>query len=168
MIRTIVANRRAVIAGLPLLALTACPGQTPSGSGTAPALTVTPAQVVQTAQQIATALATALPQIAKLPAVVADAKTTGVIAKASGYVSQAQAALTALAANTPDAKTVATALSQVWGWLNAVVAAAEAIPGIPPNIETYIVSAGIGLPVLEAFVNATLGTQLKSVAATAS
>lgn len=134
-----------------LLALAAC-----SGNGA----TVTPASVVQTGQTVATALSTALPAIAALPAVVKDPKAVAAITKAEAGVAQAQAALNALAANLPSAQQGAVAMTAVFSYLNAAVAAAQAIPGLPADVQTGVTTAALALPVLEAFVNTTLGTQL--------
>ena len=154
--------RRSLLTTLPLVILAACQQQ--SANGAAPAVpTMTPAQIVSTAQGVANGLAGALPQILLLPAVKADAKATATIRKVAAGVTQAQAALNALASNLPTAQQGAVTLTTVWGYLNAAVAAAEAIPGLPPNIQTILVSAGIGLPIVETFINTTLGTALSSV-----
>lgn len=129
---------------------------------------VTPAQVVTTAQTVASALTTALPAIAALPAVAKDPKAVAAIQTAEDGVAKANAALTALAANLPTAQQGAVSLSLAFSYLNAATAAAMAIPGLPPQVQTYVDSAAIGLPVLELFVNTTLGTQLKAVAKPAS
>ena len=146
-------SRRTLLELFPISLLAACSN---------PA--ITPAEVVQTAQNVANALATALPQIALLPAVAKDPKAVANIAAVEGDVSKAQTTLAALAGSLPDAKSGASTLSQVWGWLNTAVTTAEAVPNVPDNIRTYIVSAGIGLPIVEAFVNQTLGTKLQSTA----
>lgn len=139
------------------LVLAAC---SPTGTGTGP--TITPAQVVTTAQGVATALNTALPAIAALPSVAKDPKAVSAIQKAEAGVVQAQAALAALASNLPTAQQGAVTLTMVFSYLNAGVAAAQAIPGLPQNVQDGVTGAAIGLPIVEGFVNATLGTQLKS------
>jgi hypothetical protein len=123
---------------------------------------LTPATVVQTGQSVASALATALPQIALLPAVAKDQKAAAAIQKAEVTVATAQTTLAALAANLPPAQSGAATLSTVFSYLNAAVATAEAVPGLSDSVQTYLVSAGLGLIIVQNFVNTTMGTQLKA------
>lgn len=145
-------NRRTLLLGSVAASLAAC------ANGA-----LTPALVVSDAQAITNGLATALPQIAAVPAVASNPTALATITKAEGYVKQAQAALAGLSANLP-AQQGATILATVEGYLNAALDAATAIQGLPPNVQTIIDAVAAILPVVEAFVNTTLGTIVPAAA----
>lgn len=128
-----------------------------SACTTAP--TVTPAQVATDAQGIVTALQTYLPLIA-----VADPNlmTPDMLATIKGDLAQAASLTSQISAST-TALTGATTLQQADVYINDALAVLSAvttaIPGSPLAPYAPIIQAVVALaPVVEAFVNTTLGT----------
>jgi hypothetical protein len=125
-------NRRHLLATLPLLALTACPGTT------TPVLTQIKTDVSNTITGLQAAVAALSVAGSGIPAL-----TLGTIQM---WLGNAQtAATTILAAITPDAGTVTSFAEAV----NSLIAAAQAIPGLPPQVLAILAAAGVLLPVIE-------------------
>lgn len=144
-------RRHLLLATLAPLALAAC------GGAAGP---LTPAGILSNAGAIVNGLAVAIPELLNAVPTLIPAATGSRI---MGYLTQAQTILATVTANLPAAQG-ATLLAQVEGYINSALTDLAAFPLIPPPFSTYIAAASALLPVLEAFINVTLG-RVSTVAA---
>jgi hypothetical protein len=151
-------RRRALLALLGTTALIACQ------SGTTP--TVTPAGVISDVQAVVNGLAGALSSPAVTAAINAVPAAAAILPVIQKDVALAQGALATLASNTSAAQG-ASIVSQINGWLNAIIDTADAPPLIgliPSPFNLAITAAAVLLPGLETFVDQYLPTTATAAA----
>ena len=143
----------AVVASINMAALPAIPAVTTMAilAGCSNSST-TPAQIVADAQNAVTALSNGFAAVVKQApnAVPADkaATITAALAQAASVLGSLSTNLTATQA--------APKVQQIEQALNTVIAAAAAVPLIPPPFSTALGAAAIVLPIIEAWVNSIL------------
>ena len=112
-----------------------------------------PTQVLADASGIVTALGNAVTQIGvQSPGLIPDAQITQI----KSYISDANSLLGSLSASTA-ANESATVLNQVCNDVEAVLVTLTKTQSLPPQYVSIVQAAAVVLPIVQAFVNATLG-----------
>jgi hypothetical protein len=140
-------HRRALFAFaiLPAFLFAGC--SSTSGNGT------TPTQVLADASAIVNALGNAVTQIGvQSPGLIPDAQVTQI----KSYIADANSLLGSLSASTA-ANESATVLNQVCNDVESVLVALTKAQNLPPQYVSVVQAAAVVLPIVQAFVNATLG-----------
>jgi hypothetical protein len=139
-------HRRALfaLAVLPAFLFAGCSSDTNS---------TTPTQILADASAIVNALGNAVTQIGvQSPGLIPDAQIT----KIKSYISDANSLLGSLSSSTA-ANASASVLNQVCNDVEAVLVTLQSAQNIPPQYVSIIQAASVVLPIVQVFVNTTLG-----------